>query len=95
MVASRLAAGQTELSATEIRKSLTYALAVITSAVSDNGIPHAWLKFPDFLHDPARSTTCCASRARWSATRFTEVATTAVRSRQGSRLAGPHRLRPL
>ena len=52
MVASRLAAGQTELPAAEVRKSLTYALAVITAAVNDNEIPHVWLKFPDFLRDP-------------------------------------------
>src|SRR4051794_29269291 len=39
MVASRLAADQTELAAAEVRKSLTYALAVITAAVNDNEVP--------------------------------------------------------
>jgi hypothetical protein len=53
MVSSRLAAGQSELSAADLRNSLTYAVGVITTAVLDYGVAHTWLRFPDFLRDPA------------------------------------------
>jgi hypothetical protein len=53
MVASRLAAGQTELSAPQLRNSLVYAIGVVTAAVLDGEVPHTWLRFPDFLQDPA------------------------------------------
>ncbi len=53
MVASRLAAGQTELSASELRKSLQYAIGMVSAAVAEHEVPHTWLRFPDFLQDPA------------------------------------------
>jgi hypothetical protein len=75
MVASRLAAGQTELSASELRKSLKYAIDVISTAVTDHDVPHTWLRFPDFLRDPGALYDVLPFPRPVERERFTEVAT--------------------
>jgi len=74
MVASRLAAGQTEMSASQVRNSLTYALDVVSTAVEEHDIPHTWLRFPDFLGDPAVLYDVLPFPAQVERDRFTEVA---------------------
>src|SRR3954451_7163115 len=75
MVASRLAAGQTDMSAAQVRDSLTYALDVVRTTVADHEIPHTWLRFPDFLADPAALYEVLPFPRPVEVERFTEVAT--------------------
>jgi hypothetical protein len=74
MVASRLAAKQTELSPSEVRNSLTYAIGVISTTVIDHEIPHTWLRFPDFLEDHAALYDVLPFPRPVERERFTEVA---------------------
>jgi hypothetical protein len=74
MVASRLAAGQTELSASELRKSLNYAIGVVSAAVTEHDVPHTWLQFPDFLRDPAALYEVLPFPRPVERKRFTEAA---------------------
>jgi hypothetical protein len=51
MVASRHAAGHSEFDAGELRNSLTYGLGVMLATVTEHGLSHSVVRFPDFLRD--------------------------------------------
>jgi hypothetical protein len=53
MEASREAAGHSWFNGVALRNSLVYAVGLTMTTVHEHALPHAVLRFPDFLEQPA------------------------------------------